>query len=143
MRLLGLSVHMSQVHKEQLTEIENALPNRAGIDIEIFGMEGIPEDVLYAHRQRVATQFQQAEAERQAATGNPPSGASGKNQPSKKPKVENLSDIKKRLAEHRAKRAGGSSGEATPVGAGQPVQQSVPAAGSYVSSNPVYAPVPA
>lgn len=127
---------MSQVHKEQLTEIENALPNRAGIDVEIFGMEGIPEDVLQAHQQRVAVQFHQAEAERQAATGNPPPGSGGGNQPSKKPKLENLSEMKKRLAEHRAKRAeaaaGGSSGEATPVGAGQPAPQAVPAPGSYV-----------
>jgi hypothetical protein len=53
----GLSVHLSQVHKEQLTEVDNALPNRMGLDVEIFGMEGIPEDVLKAHQQRVATQF--------------------------------------------------------------------------------------
>ncbi|KAJ5678846.1 hypothetical protein N7462_007090 [Penicillium macrosclerotiorum] len=86
---------MSQVHKEQLTEIENALPNRAGLDVEIFGMEGVPQDVLQSHQQRVAAQFQQAETERQAATA------------------------------HRAKRAeaatGESSGEGTPVGAGQSV----------------------
>ena len=125
---------MSQVHKEQLTEIENALPNRAGLDVEIFGMEGVPDDVLQAHQQRVATQFHQAEAERQAATGNPPSGSNARGQPAKKPKLEDVSEIKKRLAEHRAKRAegaaGGSSGEATPVGAGQAV--STP--GAYVSS---------
>lgn len=130
-------MHLSQVHKEQLTEIENALPNRAGIEVEIFGMEGIPDDVHQAHQQRVAAQFHQAEAERQASTGNPPAGSGGGNQPAKKPKLENLSEIKKRLAEHRAKRAepaaGGSSGEATPVGAGQPAPQSVPALGSYVS----------
>ncbi|KAJ5929130.1 hypothetical protein N7454_006978 [Penicillium verhagenii] len=117
----GLSVHMSQVHKEQLTEIENALPNRASLDYEIFGMEGIPEDVLQAHQQRVATQFQQAEVDRQVATGNPPSGASGGGPAAKKPKLEAVSDLKKRLAEHRAKRADGatggtSSGDATPVG---------------------------
>ncbi|KAJ5586931.1 uncharacterized protein N7459_002696 [Penicillium hispanicum] len=120
----GLSVHMSQVHKEQLTEIENALPNRAGLDVEIFGMEGVPDDVLQAHHQRVMVQFQQAEAERQAVTGNPPAGSGAGGQPAKKPKLEHVSDMKKRLAEHRAKRAegaaGGSSGEATPVGAGQP-----------------------
>lgn len=128
---------MSQVHKEQLTEIENALPNRAGIDVEIFGMEGIPEDVLQAHHQRVAAQFHQAEVERQAATGNPPPGSGGGNQPAKKPKLENLSEMKRRLAEHRVKRAegaaGGSSGGATPVGAGQPAPQSVPAPNLYVS----------
>lgn len=114
---------MSQVHKEQLTEIENALPNRSGLDVEIFGMEGVPEDVLLAHQQRVATQYHQAEAERQAVTGNPPAGSGGSGPAHKKPKLEDLSDIKARLAAHRAKRAegaaGGSSGEATPIGAGQ------------------------
>jgi hypothetical protein len=120
----GLSVHMSQVHKEQLTAVDNALSNRSSLDVEIFGMEGVPEDVIQSHNQRVIAQFQQSEAERQAITGNPPSGASSSSgQPAKKPKVENISDLKKRLAEHKAKkaeaRAGGSSGEATPVGAGQ------------------------
>ncbi|KAL4911304.1 hypothetical protein BDW74DRAFT_142741 [Aspergillus multicolor] len=120
----GLSVHMSQVHKEQLTAVDNALSNRSSLDVEIFGMEGVPEDVIQSHNQRVIAQFQQSEAERQAITGNPPSGAStSSGQPAKKPKVENISDLKKRLAEHKAKKAeartGGSSGEATPVGAGQ------------------------
>ncbi|KAL1846795.1 hypothetical protein Plec18170_008936 [Paecilomyces lecythidis] len=121
----GLSVHMSQVHKEQLTTIENALPNRAGLDVEIFGMEGVPEDVIQAHNQRVLTQFQQAEAERRAATGNPAPGSSSGSQP-KKPKLESPADLKKRLAEHKAKlaerAAGGSSGDVTPVGAGQSMQ---------------------
>ncbi|KAL5339341.1 hypothetical protein BJX70DRAFT_158004 [Aspergillus crustosus] len=120
----GLSVHMSQVHKEQLTSVDNALPNRSSLDVEIFGMEGVPEDVIQAYNQRVIAQFQQAEAERQAVTGNPPSGVpTSSGQPAKKPKVEHISDLKKRLAEHKAKKAealaGGSSGEATPVGAGQ------------------------
>lgn len=124
---------MSQVHKEQLTEIDNALPNRSGLDVEIFGMEGIPEDVLQAHQQRVVAQFHQAEAERQAVTGNPPAGSAASGQPHKKPKLEDVSDLKARLAAHRAKRAeaaaGGSSGEATPLGAGQ--SASTPT--SYVS----------
>ncbi|KAG9621158.1 hypothetical protein KCU64_g21372, partial [Aureobasidium melanogenum] len=49
----GLSVHMNQVHKENLTTVENALPNRSAPDIEIFGMEGIPDDVMQQHNQRV------------------------------------------------------------------------------------------
>ncbi|KAJ5696677.1 hypothetical protein N7536_007089 [Penicillium majusculum] len=117
----GLSVHLSQVHKEQLTQVHNALPNRMGVDIEIFGMEGIPADVLKAHQQRVASQFQQAELDRQHATGNPPTGASSGGQPAKKPKLEPVSDLKKRLAEHKARRAealaGGSSGDVTPSSA--------------------------
>ena len=119
----GLSVHMNQVHKENLTTVENALPNRANLDIEIFGMEGIPDDVVASHHQRVLSQFRQAEAERRAATGNPaPGTATG--QGSKKPKVESPEELKKRLAEHRARVARGSagsdSGGATPTGAHHP-----------------------
>ncbi|MCJ1395771.1 hypothetical protein MMC18_008657 [Xylographa bjoerkii] len=115
----GLSVHMTQVHKETLTTIENALPNRSNLDVEIFGMEGIPGDVVSSHNQRVLSQFAQAEAERRAATGNPgPGGAASATV--KKPKVEEISDLKKRLAEHKAKKAaeqalGISSGDATPI----------------------------
>lgn len=113
----GLSVHLNQVHKENLTAVENALPNRSNLDVEIFGMEGIPDDVLQAHNQRVLSQLQQAEAERRAATGNPPPGASGGNGP-KKPKFESPAELKKRLAEHKARvaegAAGGSSGGGTP-----------------------------
>lgn len=123
---------MSQVHKEQLSAVDNALPNRSSLDVEIFGMEGVPEDIIQSHNQRVATQFQQAEAERQAVTGNPPPGTGVGGQPAKKPKLESVSDLKKRLAEHKAKKAeartGGSSGEATPVGAGQ-----TPTMGGFVS----------
>ncbi|KAK9854704.1 hypothetical protein MYU51_003947 [Penicillium brevicompactum] len=120
----GLSVHLSQVHKEQLTEVDNALPNRMGLEVEIFGMEGIPDEVLKSHQQRVATQFQQEELQRQADTGNPPAGSAASGQPAKKPKIEATSDLKKRLAEHKAKRAaqalgGASSGDVTPTGATQ------------------------
>lgn len=115
---------MSQVHKETLSAVDNALPNRAGLDIEIFGMEGIPEDITQQHNQRVLTQYHQAEAERRAATGNGggSGGGAGSNQP-KKPKFESPADLKKRLAEHKAKLAaeqanGGSSGGGTPLGAG-------------------------
>ncbi|KAJ5446428.1 Zinc finger BED-type predicted [Penicillium cf. griseofulvum] len=131
----GLSVHLSQVHKEQLTQVQNALPNRMGVDVEIFGMEGIPADVLKAHQQRVASQFQQAELDRQHATGNPPTGAFSGGQPTKKPKLEPVSDLKKRLAEHKARRAealaGGSSGDVTPSSA---VQSTPPTAGVYAQS---------
>ena len=112
---------MTQVHKETLTTIENALPNRSGLDVEIFGMEGIPEDIVTSHNQRILQQFAQAEAERRAATGNPgPGGAAGS--AAKKPKFESPSDLKKRLAEHKAKKAaeqaaGISSGDVTPMGA--------------------------
>ena len=122
MNVLGLSVHMSQVHKEALSAVDNALPNRAGLDIEIFGMEGIPDDIAQQHTQRVLTNFHQEEAERRAATGNPAPGVVGPGGQVKKPKFESPSDLKKRLAEHKAKLVteaanGGSSGGGTPLGA--------------------------
>lgn len=102
---------MNQVHKENLDHVENALNNRQGLDIEIFGMEGIPEDILQQHNQRIIQNFYTAQAERHAATGNPPAGARG---PAKKIKVETPEEIKKRLAEHRARvaaqKAGGTGG---------------------------------
>lgn len=132
---------MTQVHKESLGAIENALPNRSGLDVEIFGMEGIPDDITTAHNQRVIGQFAQAEAERRAATGNTAAGgASGG--AAKKPKFESPSDLKQRLAEHKAKKAaeqaaGISSGDATPSGAGYGGQSPPPgqSTGTFVSSS--------
>lgn len=129
----GLSVHMSQVHKENLTAVDNALPNRAGLDIEIFGMEGIPEDIVQQHAQRVLTTYHQAQAERQAATGNNQASSVTANA-NKKPKLEQISDLKKRLAEHKAAKlaaeqgSAGNSGNSTPIpptlGQTQPQPQS-------------------
>lgn len=111
--------------------VENALPNRANLDFEIFGMEGIPDDVRAAHNQRVLTAFHQAEAERRASTGNSGAGGNAGNG-AKKPKFESPSDLRKRLAEHKAKKAaeeaaGVSSGDVTPMGAGMgPKSPSMP-----------------
>ncbi|KAG0645734.1 BUB3-interacting and GLEBS motif-containing [Hyphodiscus hymeniophilus] len=118
-----LSVHMNQVHKETLTMVDNSLPNRQGLEVEIFGMEGIPEDVAQAHNQRIIAGFYQAEAERRAATGNPGPGAVQGGGQTKKPKFESPSDLKKRLAEHKARKAeqavtGTSSGGNTPMEGG-------------------------
>ena len=126
--ILGLSVHMNQVHKETLTSVDNALPNRASLDVEIFGMEGIPEDVKQTHNQRIIADFYQQESARRAASGNHGPGGNGAN-PSKKPKFESAGDLKARLAAHKAKKAelaangGVSSGDVTPA-AGVPNAQS-------------------
>ncbi|XP_067122030.1 BUB3-interacting and GLEBS motif-containing protein ZNF207-like isoform X2 [Centruroides vittatus] len=45
----GLAIHCMQVHKETLDKVPNALPNRNNIDIEIYGMEGIPEEDIKEH----------------------------------------------------------------------------------------------
>ncbi|KAI9781281.1 MAG: hypothetical protein M1839_006074 [Geoglossum umbratile] len=138
----GLSVHMNQVHKENLMTVENALPNRANPDVEIFGMEGIPEEILVAHNQRVLSQLQLVEAQRRAATGNPAPGSGGS--APKKPKFESPEELKKRLAEHKARKAaqptaGGSSGDVTPLGSQSP--STGPNASAFQQAgSPVYPP---
>lgn len=38
-----------QVHKETIDKIPCALPNRGSTDLEVYGMEGIPDEDLRAH----------------------------------------------------------------------------------------------
>ncbi|XP_058803306.1 BUB3-interacting and GLEBS motif-containing protein ZNF207 [Phymastichus coffea] len=74
----GLSIHCMQVHKETIDKVPNSLPNRSNIEIEIYGMEGIPPDDLKEH-------------ERQRNGGRPGSPSSGEDEPvPKKSKPEGL-----------------------------------------------------
>ncbi|KAI6784600.1 uncharacterized protein J7T54_006645 [Emericellopsis cladophorae] len=98
----GLSVHLNQVHKENLDHVENALPNRQGLEVEIFGMEGIPTEVLESHRNRLIQNFYQAQEDRRIATGNPLPGQA--KEPRKKIKIETAEELKTRLREWRARR---------------------------------------
>ncbi|TLD29964.1 Serine/threonine-protein kinase srk1 [Venturia nashicola] len=109
----GLSVHMNQVHKEQLNHVENALPDRQGLDVEIFGMEGIPEEIKQRHDQRVTQSYWEAQAQRRADTGNPAPGGIGNL--NKRPKLDAADSLKARLAAHKARVAAGISGPATPL----------------------------
>ncbi|XP_077253449.1 zinc finger (C2H2 type) family protein [Tasmannia lanceolata] len=45
----GMAIHVLQVHKESVTKVPSAKPDRESIEIEIFGMQGIPPEVLAAH----------------------------------------------------------------------------------------------
>lgn len=97
---------MNQVHKETLSHVENALPNRQGLDVEIFGMEGLPEEVRKQHEERIVKNYFDAQRERFEATGNPPPG---EGRPTKKIKIEAADDLKKRFAEFRARKASGKA----------------------------------
>ncbi|KAF2230297.1 hypothetical protein EV356DRAFT_492309 [Viridothelium virens] len=98
----GLSVHLNQVHKDTLDEVEGAVVSRRDPTLEIFAMEGIPDDILQAHRQRVILKFHEEQAAHQALTGNPPSGGGATSHASKKLKQETPQEIKQRLAERIA-----------------------------------------
>ncbi|CAL1529731.1 unnamed protein product, partial [Lymnaea stagnalis] len=45
----GLAIHCMQVHKEKIDKVPNSLPGRNNTEIEIYGMEGIPEEDAKAH----------------------------------------------------------------------------------------------
>jgi hypothetical protein len=98
----GLSVHLNQVHKEQLSYVENALPNRQGLEVEIFAMEGIPDDIIAAHNQRVLQQFYEAQAERRAKSGNLAPG-----EPAKRRKIviETPEDLLSRFSEWKVRKS--------------------------------------
>ncbi|PHH66225.1 hypothetical protein CDD81_7818 [Ophiocordyceps australis] len=100
----GLSVHMNQVHKETLQQVENALPGRQTLDVEIFGMEGVPPDIMEQHRLRIIQGFYKDMEERRLATGNPPPGqADG---PSKRRAIvyESKEELLARLREWRSRK---------------------------------------
>ncbi|XP_026064387.1 BUB3-interacting and GLEBS motif-containing protein ZNF207-like isoform X2 [Carassius auratus] len=51
----GLAIHCMQVHKETIDGVPNAIPGRIDIELEIYGMEGIPEKDM-EERRRVLEQ---------------------------------------------------------------------------------------
>ncbi|KAF2124506.1 hypothetical protein P153DRAFT_326771 [Dothidotthia symphoricarpi CBS 119687] len=106
----GLSVHMSQVHKENLTHVENAIPGRQGLELEIFGMEGVPAEIIDLQNQQVTQKHFAEEQERARITGNPVRGqyANGTVPPNKRPKVtESLEEIEERADKFRHDRKNG------------------------------------
>lgn len=58
----GLSIHCMQVHKEKVDKVPNSVPGRNNIEIEIYGMEGIPEDDIREHEKQKNNKANQAKA---------------------------------------------------------------------------------
>lgn len=52
--LYWINPFLLQVHKENIDKVPNAIKGRDNIEIEIYGMEGIPEEDLRAHEKRLA-----------------------------------------------------------------------------------------
>lgn len=42
-------IFCKQVHKEAIDKVPNSLPHRSNIEIEIYGMEGIPPEDIKEH----------------------------------------------------------------------------------------------
>lgn len=99
---------MTQVHKEQLNQVENAIAGRGGLDIEIFGMEGVPPEIIDQHNQQVTQQHFADERARQQATGNPTRGSGLNGTANKRAKKnETLEEIQERAEKYRVDRANG------------------------------------
>lgn len=47
-----LYAFLFQVHKEAIDKVPNSLPNRSNIEIEIYGMEGIPPEDIREHEKQ-------------------------------------------------------------------------------------------
>lgn len=104
----GLCVHVANVHKETITEIQNTLPGRESTKLEIFGMLGVPEEFLQKKRQEIIDVFTKDAADKKRKTGNPPKGsaeAKAMGEKAKQPKVkETKEELHARLEAHKAKR---------------------------------------
>lgn len=53
-----LTLHVFQVHKETIDSVPNAIPGRTDIELEIYGMEGIPEKDMQERRRTLEQKSQ-------------------------------------------------------------------------------------
>lgn len=64
-----------QVHKETIDKVPNSIPNRSNIEIEIFGMDGIPPEDLKDHeRQKTGSTKSESEDDEPATKRTKPEG---------------------------------------------------------------------
>jgi len=78
------------VHKETIDKIPNALPHRNNIEIEIYGMEGIPDSDLKEHealKKSGGNIAKQPSRGGDSSSDESPESGGG---PSKKPKIEDM-----------------------------------------------------
>ncbi|RUS74400.1 hypothetical protein EGW08_017835 [Elysia chlorotica] len=69
----GLAIHCMQVHKEKIDKVPNSLPGRNNTEIEIYGMEGIPEEDVKAHEKNKNKKAEIADgADSDEESSNPP-----------------------------------------------------------------------
>uniref|UniRef100_A0A2K5REY2 Zinc finger protein 207 n=1 Tax=Cebus imitator TaxID=2715852 RepID=A0A2K5REY2_CEBIM len=61
----GLAIHCMQVHKETIDAVPNAIPGRTDIELEIYGMEGIPEKDMDERRRLLEQKTQESQKKKQ------------------------------------------------------------------------------
>ena len=70
----ALAIHSQQVHKETLHKVPNAREGRDSIDVQVYGMEGVPDELIVAgtKRQRMTKSELDAEDAKQVVGGGMP-----------------------------------------------------------------------
>lgn len=58
MSIITLYLCLHQVHKETIDGVPNAIPGRIDIELEIYGMEGIPEKDMQERRRTLEQKSQ-------------------------------------------------------------------------------------
>ncbi|XP_061568191.1 BUB3-interacting and GLEBS motif-containing protein ZNF207-like [Cololabis saira] len=61
----GLAIHCMQVHKDTIDGVPNAIPGRTDIELEIYGMEGIPEKDMEERRRLLEQKNQEFQKKKQ------------------------------------------------------------------------------
>ncbi|XP_073808494.1 BUB3-interacting and GLEBS motif-containing protein ZNF207b isoform X2 [Danio rerio] len=61
----GLAIHCMQVHKDTIDGVPNAIPGRTDIELEIYGMEGIPEKDIQDRRRVLEQKSQESQKKKQ------------------------------------------------------------------------------
>ncbi|XP_043096921.1 BUB3-interacting and GLEBS motif-containing protein ZNF207b isoform X1 [Puntigrus tetrazona] len=61
----GLAIHCMQVHKETIDAVPNAIPGRTDIELEIYGMEGIPDKDMQDRRRVLEQKSQDSQKKKQ------------------------------------------------------------------------------
>ncbi|OMJ10938.1 BUB3-interacting and GLEBS motif-containing protein, partial [Smittium culicis] len=49
----GMVIHVAQVHKETVTKVPNSIEGRDSTELEIFGITGIPEEMVEKRREKL------------------------------------------------------------------------------------------
>lgn len=66
----GLTIHCSQVHKRTLQGVPNAIDGRQSLEVDVFGMEGIPPSFLQAYNNQSSNIEPSLKTMRTSQTGN-------------------------------------------------------------------------
>ncbi|KAK9373380.1 uncharacterized protein V1513DRAFT_449441 [Lipomyces chichibuensis] len=131
----GLVIHVQQVHKETITTVFNSTNGRERADIEIFGLEGIPEEAVQAHEAKIREKFSIPDSIT-SYTSSPAVSSSARTSlsppPAKKQKVSSINreEIQARLAAHKAAKKATAEGKSS---TSPPSSSSTPSASHIVT----------